>query len=68
VGFGLLVAAAEAGGAELCSFAPADWSAWPLPGFIGWFIAPSLAAPEFGDAELCSAAPPEVSALPDCGC
>ncbi|HMK40814.1 MAG TPA: hypothetical protein VK451_04580 [Methyloceanibacter sp.] len=63
----MLVAAAESGGAELCSFAPRDWSAWLLPEFIDWFVAP-LAAPEFGDAELCSAAPPDVSALPDCGC
>jgi hypothetical protein len=61
-------AADEPSGAELCSFAPVDWSALPEDGFIASLsILLALAAPEDGGAELCSAAPPDVSALPDDG-
>jgi hypothetical protein len=69
VGFGLDVSAAdEPSGAELCSFAPVDWSALPEDGSIAPLsILLALAAPEEGGAELCSAAPPDVSALPDDG-
>lgn len=69
VGLGLEISAAEEpGGAELCSFAPADWSALPESGPIAPLSTLlALAAPEAGGAELCSRAPPEVSALPDGG-
>ena len=69
VGLGLEVSAAdEPSGAELCSFAPVDWSALPEEGAIASLSTLlALAAPVAGGAELCSAAPPEVSALPDDG-
>src|SRR5262245_19250786 len=69
VGLGLEVSDAdEPGGAELCSLAPADWSALPDSGVIASSLGlVALAAPDDGGAELRSAAPPEVSALPDGG-
>ena len=56
---GCPVAAAEPGGAELCSFAPLDVS--PLAPVEDLFDM-SLSAGEPGGAELCSFAPLEVSA------
>jgi hypothetical protein len=55
---GCPVAAAEPGGAELCSFAPLEVSP-PAP--IEDFFERSLSAGEPGGAELCSFAPLEVS-------